>query len=351
MDISSEDYDNYSSAYDYYAFEETPHDSAFPHALHIVSIVIYSLAFILGVPGNAMVIWFTGFRWEKTVSTLWFLNLAIADLIFVLFLPLHITYVATDFHWPFGKYFCKINSFIALLNMFASVFFLTVIGLDRYLFLAHTRFVQRHRTLRKSMILNGIVWICAGIIAAPALYYRDTTEIGNSVTICFNNFHDYDHSVMKRTHTALTLIRFFIGYLFPLLTMILSYSLLAIRIKDKNALGCSKFFWTVFSIVVAFFVCWTPYHIFSLLELNIHHSPEFREWIRIGMPISTSLAFINSCLNPIIYVLISKAFMVHLEASVAEIFKYTLRDISQTGVKSEQRVDSKSNPTVCETVW
>ncbi|KAE8580196.1 hypothetical protein XENTR_v10024349 [Xenopus tropicalis] len=351
MDIASEDYDNYSSQYDYYDFEETPHDSAYPHALHIVSIVIYSLAFILGVPGNAMVIWFTGFKWEKTVSTLWFLNLAIADLIFVLFLPLHITYVATDFHWPFGKYFCKINSFIAVLNMFASVFFLTVIGLDRYLFLAHTRFVQRHRTLCKSMILSGIVWISAGIIAAPALYYRDTTEIRKSVTICFNNFHDYDHSVIKRTHTFLTLIRFFIGYLFPLLTMICSYSLLAIRIKDKNALGSSKFFWTVFTIVVAFFVCWTPYHIFSLLELNVHHSSEFREWIRIGMPISTSVAFINSCLNPIIYVLISKAFMVHLGASLTEIFKNTLRDISQTGVKSEQFVDSKSNPTVCETVW
>ncbi|KAM4697456.1 chemerin-like receptor 2 [Rhinophrynus dorsalis] len=347
--IFSEAFDNYSYTYEYYDLDESPHDAVNPHALHIVSMVIYSLAFILGVPGNAMVIWFTGFKWEKTVSTLWFLNLAVADLIFVFFLPLHITYVATDFHWPFGQAFCKINSFIAVLNMFASVFFLTVIGLDRYLFLAHPSFSQKHRTLRKAMVVSLIIWICATIIACPALHFRDTVQISKT-TICFNNFHDYDHATILRTHTTLTLIRFFIGYLFPLLTMIVCYSSLAIRMKEKNALATSKFFWTVFAIVVAFFVCWTPYHIFSLLELKVHHSGVYREWIRIGMPISTSLAFVNSCINPILYVLISKVFRVHLGASVAEIFKHTLRDMSQTGIKSDQLVDSESNPTVCETV-
>ncbi|KAG8432741.1 hypothetical protein GDO86_017109 [Hymenochirus boettgeri] len=345
--------DNYSNVYDYYEFDDTSHDAVYPNAPHIMSIVIYSLAFILGVPGNALVIWFTGFRWEKTVSTLWFLNLAIADFIFVLFLPLHITYVATNFHWPFGKYFCKMNSFIAGLNMFASVFFLTVIGLDRYLFLAHTRFIHKHRTLKKSLIVSGIFWISAAIIAAPALYYRDTKEIkeiSRSVIICYNNFHEYEHSVIVRTHTSLTILRFLIGYLFPLITMVVCYTLLAISMKGKNTLASSKFFWTVFAIVVAFFACWTPYHIFSLLELMVHHNDEFLEVLKYGMPISTSLAFMNSCLNPIIYVLISKVFRVQLEDSVAKIFKNTLRDISYTGVKSDQLVDSKSIPTVCETV-
>ncbi|MEE6490254.1 hypothetical protein FKM82_015816 [Ascaphus truei] len=350
LHLSSEDYENYSYTYDYYELEESPYiEITHRHILHIVSIVIYSLAFLLGVPGNAMVIWFTGFKWEKTVSTLWFLNLAIADLIFVLFLPLHITYVATDFHWPFGRLLCKVNSFIALLNMFASVFFLTVIGLDRFLFLARPSFSQRHRTLRKSMLVIGIIWISAAIIAGPALYFRDTKDLTKAFTICYNNFHDLDHFIVLRTHCVLTLIRFLFGYLFPLLTMIVCYSFLAIRMKEKTSLTSTKFFWTVFAVVVAFFVCWTPYHIFSLLELTIHQNELYHHWLRIGMPISTSLAFVNSCLNPILYVLISKVFKVHLQASIAEIFKHTLRDIGQTGTVSEQLVDSESIANVCET--
>ncbi|KAM8934144.1 chemerin-like receptor 2 [Pelodytes ibericus] len=348
---SLEIFDNYSYSYEYYDLEDTPHDPETPHVLHTVSIIVYFLAFLLGVPGNAIVIWFTGFKWDKTVSTLWFLNLAIADLIFVLFLPLSITYVATNFHWPFGKALCKVNSFTAVLNMFASVFFLTVIGLDRTLFLAWPNFSQRHRTIRKSMITSGIIWILAAIIAGPALYFRDTTEIGHNVTICHNNFHEYDHMIIQRVHTSLTLIKFFIGYLFPLLTMITCYTFLAIQAKEKAKRTSSKFFWTVVAVIVAFFVCWTPYHIFSLLELKVHHSNAFQEWLRIGIPISTSLAFLNSSINPILYVLISKVFRQQLGTSVTEIFKHTLREMSHSSIRNDQLVDSEDNPTACEILY
>ncbi|KAM4024264.1 chemerin-like receptor 2 isoform 2-T4 [Anomaloglossus baeobatrachus] len=347
MNNSSNDY-IYNYIYDYDEFEEVLHNEDEIHALHVASVVIYSLAFLLGVPGNVIVIWFTGFKWKKTVSTVWFLNLAIADLIFVLFLPLHITYVATNFHWPFGKLLCKLNSFIAILNMFASVFFLTVICLDRYLTLAWPSIAQKHRTMRTSGIVSGCVWLLATLVASPSLYFRDT-EMKRSAIICFNHFHETDYSMVQKIHTSLTLVKFFIGYLFPLLTMVICYAILSIRMKRTTRTN-SKFFWMVLAIVVAFFLCWTPYHIFSLLELHVHHGDAYNEWLWIGMPISTSLAFVNSCINPILYVLISKAFRTHLEASVAEIFKNTIRDISQTGIKSDDLALSENNCTLCETM-
>ncbi|XP_040297175.1 G-protein coupled receptor 1 [Bufo bufo] len=340
--------DLYNYMYDYDDFEEGPHNEVQMHALHVASLVIYSLAFLLGVPGNVMVIWFTGFKWKKTVSTIWFLNLAVADLIFVLFLPLHITYVATNFHWPFGKLLCKLNSFIAILNMFASVFFLTVICLDKYISLVWPS-IQRHRTVKISGVVSGFVWSIATFIASPSLYFRDT-EMKRSTIVCFNHFHETDYFIVHKIHTSLTLVKFFVGYLFPLLTMVTCYTILSIRMKRRATQTNSKFFWMVLAIVVAFFLCWTPYHIFSLLELHIHHSDAYSEWLRIGIPISTSLAFVNSCVNPILYVLISKAFRTHLEASLAEIFKNTIRDISQTGIKSDDMVLSENNFTLLETM-
>ncbi|XP_069471670.1 chemerin-like receptor 2 isoform X2 [Ambystoma mexicanum] len=343
------EFENDSYFYDYeYEWEEEPQSSASPHALHLVSIVLYSVAFFLGVPGNALVIWFTGFKWEKTVSTLWFLNLAIADLIFVLFLPLHITYVALDFHWCFGQLLCKLNSFVALLNMFASVFFLTVISLDRWIHLVHPTFSQKHRTLRNSLFLSGAVWMSSAVIAGPALYFRDTVTRGNNAIVCYNNFH-HDRDIIMRTHTILSWMRLLCGYLFPLVTMILCYASMAIKVRKGSVVTPGKFFWTVFAVVIAFFICWTPYHIFSILELALHHSDRFHHLVRIGMPLATSLAFINSCLNPILYVLISKVFRVHFKASVAELLKHTLREISQSGTVSEQLRDSDLSANLCET--
>ncbi|KAM3916152.1 chemerin-like receptor 2 [Leptodactylus fuscus] len=346
MNDSAVDY-LYNYEYDYDDLEDLSHNEKQTHALHVVTVVIYSLAFLLGVPGNVMVIWFTGFKWKKTVSTIWFLNLAIADFIFVLFLPLHITYVASDFHWPFGKLLCKLNSFIAILNMFASVFFLTVICLDRYMTLVWPSISQRLRTMKMSGVVSGFVWLLAMFIASPSLYFRDT-EMKRSTVICFNHFHETDYSIIQKIHTSLTLVKFFIGYLFPLLTMVTCYTILSIQMKRRSTQTNNKFFWMVLAIVVAFFLCWTPYHIFSLLELHIHHSDAYSDWLRIGIPISTSLAFVNSCINPILYVLISKAFRSHLEASVAEIFKNTIRDISQTGIKSDDVVLTENNYTLCE---
>nr|XP_033801735.1 G-protein coupled receptor 1 [Geotrypetes seraphini]XP_033801736.1 G-protein coupled receptor 1 [Geotrypetes seraphini] len=343
---------NYSYDYfynsEYYELEELPQNKPHPHVLHLVSIIVYSTAFILGVPGNATVIWFTGFKWEKSVSTLWFLNLAVADFIFVLFLPFHIMYVASDFHWPFGKLLCKMNSFIAMLNMFASIFFLTVISLDRYIYLIHSSFSQRHRTLKNGCILSVVIWNLAAIIAGPALYYRDIVTKSNHFVVCYNNFHPTDHDTMVLTHNILSWIKFLCGYLFPLLTMVMCYSFLIIKVKKRTVLTSSKFFWTALAVVVAFFICWTPYHIFSIMELTIHHNEHLQHWIYFGMPLSTSLAFLNSCLNPILYVLISKMFRVHFRASMAQLFKQTLREISQPVTVSEQLQDSKDNANLYE---
>uniref|UniRef100_A0ACB8G004 Uncharacterized protein n=1 Tax=Sphaerodactylus townsendi TaxID=933632 RepID=A0ACB8G004_9SAUR len=302
-----EDLDNFTYYFESYEEEEVPQSSL--SDAHIISLVLHSLAFLLGVPGNAIVIWIMGFKWDKTVTSLWFLNLAIADFIFVLFLPLYITYVAMGFHWPFGRWLCKVNSFIALLNMFASVFFLTAISLDRYVHLIHPVCSYRYRTIRNTCILIAIIWTLAAIIGSPALYFRDTLTLSNNFTFCFNNFHP--HNVVL-THHVLTWVK-------------------------KSAVFTSRrLFWTVLAVVVAFFVCWTPYHIFSIIELTIHHNNDFHVLLRDAIPLTVGFAFINSCLNPILYVLLSKKLRSCFQVTFSELVKYTLWEVSRSGTVSEQ---------------
>ncbi|XP_016402115.1 apelin receptor B-like, partial [Sinocyclocheilus rhinocerous] len=95
--------------------------------------VLYMLIFILGLTGNGVVI-FTVWRAQskRRAADIYIGNLAFADLTFVVTLPLWAVYTALGYHWPFGVALCKISSYVVLLNMYASVFCLTCLSLDRY---------------------------------------------------------------------------------------------------------------------------------------------------------------------------------------------------------------------------
>lgn len=336
LEETFEDFENYSYVLDYSSPASSLEERPPLEAVHWVCLALYCVAFALGIPGNATVIWFTGFKWKKTVSTFWFLNLAVADFVFLLFLPLYISYVAMNFHWPFGRWLCKANSFMAQLNMFASVFFLTVISLDRCLQLAHPVLAQRHRTLRSSQRVTACIWLLASLLGGPSLYFRDTVQVGNH-TVCYHNFHEHDYSLAVLRHHALAWAKFVIGYLAPLLTMSVCYARLLAKVKrQQGGLASSGYSLTALALVLAFLACWTPYHVFSLWELLAHQGGSVQQVLRAGLPLATALAFLNSCLNPLLYVLISKRFQARFRASVAEILKFTLWEVSCSGGVGEQ---------------
>ncbi|KAH1177890.1 hypothetical protein KIL84_011592 [Mauremys mutica] len=60
-------------------------------------------------------------------------NLALADLAFVVILPLWAAYMALRFHWPFGLALCKLSSYLVLFNMFTSAFCLGSLSFEHYL--------------------------------------------------------------------------------------------------------------------------------------------------------------------------------------------------------------------------
>uniref|UniRef100_A0A8V5H6A9 Uncharacterized protein n=1 Tax=Melopsittacus undulatus TaxID=13146 RepID=A0A8V5H6A9_MELUD len=171
-------------------------DSSLQKSMHILSMVVYSIACLLGVTGNGLVIWITGFKMKKTVNSVWFLNLAIADFIFTFFLPLSIAYTALGFHWPFGKLLCKLNSTIAFLNMFASVFLLTVISMDRCVSVAFPVWSHNHRSPELAARIAVGTWVLALLLSSPYLVFRDTMLSSRNSTSCYNNFTSGDKSCL-----------------------------------------------------------------------------------------------------------------------------------------------------------
>ncbi|RXN07118.1 G- coupled receptor 1-like protein [Labeo rohita] len=298
-------------------------------ALHIISVIIYSLAFTLGVIGNGMVIWVTAFKSKRTVNSVWLQNLAIADFVFVLFLPFSIDYVLRDFHWLFGKTMCKLNSFVCTMNMYASVLFLTVLSLDRYISLVHLNWSERYRNVRRSWWVCALIWITSCCLSSPALIFRDVVQ-HNGRVVCFNNFHEESRHVIAMRHIAMVSLRTTVGFLLPFATITVSGVMLAIKMRQSDSVRVSSFSRTVSAVILAFFLCWVPFHTFSLMELSMHHTIYLHSVLIVGFPLATSLAFFNSCVNPILYVLLTKKARKLIKTSCLKFTKSSLRELSQS---------------------
>lgn len=153
----------------------------------ILSMVILGLTFLLGLPGNGLVLWIAGLKMRRTVNTIWFLHLTLADFLCCLSLPFSLAHLILRGHWPYGLFLCKLIPSIIILNMFASVFLLTAISLDRCLMVYKPIWCQNHRNLRTALIICGCIWVVAFIMSAPVFIYRQTF-VRDDHEICSYNF-------------------------------------------------------------------------------------------------------------------------------------------------------------------
>lgn len=350
MGDSGEDYENYTYEYylEYGDLEELKVEHRQRETMHIISVVIYIISFVLGLIGNGTVIWVTAFKSKKTVNSIWLLNLAMADFVFVLFLPFYIDYILRDFHWDFGVFMCKINSFVSVMNMYASVLFLTVLSIDRYVSLVHLNWSQRYRTTERAWYVCCCIWAVAAITSCPALIFRDTMRLHDKV-VCFNNFHTQDGHTAAMRHTTIVVIRTTVGFLLPFSAICVTGILLTIKVnQSRGSVRLSSFSKTVSAVILAFFLCWAPFHTFSLMELSMHSSMYLHSILKAGFPLANSLGFFNSCINPLLYVLLGKKVRHILKRACLDITKSSLRELSQsisaTEMESVPAVQQESVP-------
>lgn len=332
MGDSGEDYENYTYEYymEYGDLEELKVDHRQRETMHIISVVIYIISFVLGLIGNGTVIWVTAFKSKKTVNSIWLLNLAMADFVFVLFLPFYIDYILRDFHWDFGVVMCKLNSFVSVMNMYASVLFLTMLSIDRYVSLVHLNWSQRYRTIDRAWVVCGCIWMLAAAMSCPALIFRDTMRLHDKV-VCFNNFHTQDAHTAAVRHIMIVVIRTTVGFLLPFTAICVTGILLTMKVNQSGgAVRLSSFSRTVSAVILAFFLCWAPFHTFSLMELSIYSSMYLHSILKAGFPLATSLGFFNSCINPLLYMLLGKKVRHILKRACLNITKSSLRELSQS---------------------
>ncbi|XP_077016238.1 chemerin-like receptor 1 [Tamandua tetradactyla] len=319
--MEDDDY-NMSAAYDEYddfgsivVLEEVLSPKA--KGARIFLVVVYSIICFLGILGNGLVMAIATFKMKKTVNTIWFLNLAMADFLFNVFLPIHITYVAMDYHWALGTAMCKVSNFLLVHNMYTSVFLLTAISFDRCISVLLPVWSQNHRSVRMASTACVAIWVLAFFLSSPSLIFRDTVDLDGKIS-CFNNFnlsaagspprptHPRGEPVAYTWQMLVAITRFLCGFLVPALVITGCYLTIVCKLRRNRLAKTKKPFKIIVTIIVTFFLCWCPYHTLYLLEL--HHTAVPGSVFSLGLPLATAIAIANSCTNPILYVFMGQDF-------------------------------------------
>ncbi|XP_029625445.1 apelin receptor B-like [Salmo trutta] len=289
--------------------------------------VLYMLIFILGLSGNGVVI-FTVWRSQakRRTADIYIGNLAMADLTFVLTLPLWAVYTALGYHWPFGVALCKISSYVVLLNMYASVFCLTAMSFDRYLAIVHSLSSTQLCTRVHLQSSLTAIWLLSGLLAAPTLIFRTTKYDENSDRIsCGMDFSlvlGGDNQTINQSNilkqqefmwiAGLSISSSALGFLLPFLAMMVCYCFIgctvtrhfnSLRKEDQRKRRLLKIITT---LVLVFAACWMPFHMLksadALSYLNLApNTCAFLRFLLLAHPYATCLAYVNSCLNPFLY--------------------------------------------------
>ncbi|XP_044189102.1 chemokine-like receptor 1 [Thunnus albacares] len=340
------------------SFNDT--DAGLKRSLNIMSVVIYSLDFILGVLGNGVVIWVTGFKMKKTVNTVWILNLAVADFLFTAFLPFSVIYTALEFHWLFGKFMCKLDNTVRFLNMFVSVYILVVISVDRYVSVVWPVWAQNHRSVCKASCVSLGVWVLGLILSLPSFIFRDIGPSYDDKNIlnCYDNYAFSDGCETQSEKElgllrfkAMTIIHFLLGFVVPFTVIVSCYAVIIHRLRRNRtrASRSSRPFKIIVAVITVFFLCWAPFYIMNLIELRYHidnmSSGVLETVLIIGVPLATSLAYLNSCLNPLLYVFMVQDFKDKVRKSILNVFETAFQEevshshTDTTSVDTSQRLD------------
>ncbi|KAM3918732.1 B2 bradykinin receptor-like [Leptodactylus fuscus] len=270
--------------------------------------------FVLGFIENLFVISvFILHKSRCTVAEIYLGNMAAADLIFVSGLPFWAIYISKKFYWPFGGFLCvAVNSLIQL-NLYSSIYFLMMVSVDRYLALVKTMSVGYLRRTWWAKVNCAIIWMFAVVLSIPTIIFRKVMYIKD-----FNTTACVTDPPSLYWHLATNVTLNLVGFLVPLV-VITFCTLNIICVLRNNAMqqfkevnNEKKATMLVLSVLLVFIVCWLPFHVSTFIDIleffEVFPPCKVKSVNHIFNQISTYIGFSNSCINPVMYVMVGNHF-------------------------------------------
>ncbi|XP_073818868.1 allatostatin A receptor 2 [Musca autumnalis] len=289
----------------------------YPEISRMVRVIVplcFGVIAVTGFFGNILVILVVLLNQQMHSTTnLLIVNLAMADLLFVVFC---IPFTATDYvadTWPFGDLWCRIVQYLIVVTAFASIYTLVLMSIDRFLAVVHP---IRSRMLRTEKITKICILAIWGVILTISLPVAATHGV---VHLEGSNYSLEMCQFMQNSFLSLSvyqIIFFASSYLVPLMVISGLYMRMitslwrhgtSVRMSMESQRGRKRVTRLVVVVVIAFASLWLPVQLILLLKaLDIYQTTT--KLTVILQIIAQTLAYTSSCINPVLYAFLSDNF-------------------------------------------
>ncbi|XP_072277218.1 urotensin-2 receptor-like [Pyxicephalus adspersus] len=274
---------------------------------------VLAIMFVLGLSGNVYVLVITVLSPRPAGSLcINVINLALADLLYLSTIPFVLsTYLSRN--WYFGDIGCRILLSMDLFTMHASIYTLTAMSVQRYQVIV--RPFRAHIAQCHQKMTSLAIWLTSFCLTLPmmCMIRLQDSHYGSGKKICFptwtpDSFRNY-----------LTVL-FCTSILGPGLILVYIYSSLAraywisglevnqSRRKQKHWVGLR-----IFTIIIVYWACFVPFWAWQLAKCYqkehsaLSHSTQI--YLNFGV---TCLTYANSCVNPLLYTLLTRNYWEYL---------------------------------------
>ncbi|XP_041364874.1 somatostatin receptor type 2-like [Gigantopelta aegis] len=276
----------------------------------------YVIICVVGLLGNGLVIYVVvRFAKMKTVTNMYILNLAISDVLFLLSLPFLTTTTFLQY-WVFDFAMCKIYLVLFSINLFTSVFMLTVMSADRYLAVCHPIRSLKYRTPNVALIICLCIWSVSFLVMLPIILY--STTVANPK---YKGKHtctiSWPEGQPIPADKAFIWYTFILGFAIPVSMISVFYVFVVLRLRRVGPAKKSKekkrshrrVTRMVLTVIAVYVICWLPYWIFQVdITFNADPTSPLQYWKVNLFSSLTVLTFTNSMLNPFLYAFLSDNF-------------------------------------------
>lgn len=284
------------------------------HMENILFSAFYIVIFILSVPSNALALWVFCHITNNTPSKVFLKHLAIADMSYVLVLPMRVIYHMSDGHWPLGEGACRVVGFLFFVNLYCSVYFITCISVDRLVACVLPHRAPKLRKAKYAKVVCAILWVMVTISMMPVLFSKKQVTQWQNVTVCKQLYME------KSSNPTGAVVSTAVAFMIPLVTLSVSYILIFFKIKQmtfqERMPAQRKAMRMIVLTVLNFLIAFVPYHIhrfvFIIQHDDMSRSESERQMLHLGNRITSALTCMSGVLDPVMYFFLARNYQATL---------------------------------------
>ncbi|XP_063060685.1 P2Y purinoceptor 13-like [Engraulis encrasicolus] len=320
---------------------------------YTISLVFKSLYFVLCVPAlllNIMAAWISWKLKNKSSFIVYLKNLVGADLLMTFLILLRADAGSPGSRWGLKAFNCQFGSVLFYLCMYVSIVLMGVISLDRFFKIVQPGGKLFGQSPLFGKVVSAAIWVVLlSTISIPAMVLTNEKPKNTTTEFCMAMKSDLG----KRYHEGVILVSTVIFFV-VLVVIGICYTCIAKKVIEsyrnsgsRNTEGKRRVKAKVFIVLVVFLVCFAPYHIarpFYLQQQVIDKNDCRWAYLRVVNSITLFIATSNVCLDPLIYVLLCKAFRQKLYEF--RMFRLCLSSVSEVSGEEQRTSGLQLTPVM-----